>query len=250
MLKDSRERFTETAPLYHRYRPGYPDALVDWMLERAALRPPATVIDVGCGTGIATRLFVARGFRAIGVDPNEEMLAYARSLGGARYVRGEAAATGLRGASADLVIVAQAFHWFDVPVALAEFARILRPGSSCAAFWNLRAEGPLLDEYECLLRQASVEYEGLPKPWQTLDRIRASAGVEGISEAEFHHVQRLDREGFFGRVHSSSYVAHGLRDPATFHRALDEMFDRHQRDGHIDIEYRAVALLWRFAVRA
>ena len=170
---DSRERFSAAADLYHRYRPSYPDALVDWIERTAGLLPPARVADVGCGTGISTRLIAARGFDVTGIDPNEAMLAHARAAGGARYRRGTATETGLGDRSVDLVTVAQAFHWFDVPAALAEFRRILAGPGWCAAFWNLRAAAPFMDDYDRLLRAQSSQYEVLRRvdelEWELLD---------------------------------------------------------------------------------
>lgn len=247
MTLDSRVRFSATADAYHRYRPTYPPELVDWIIETAGLRPQAVVADVGCGTGISARLFAQRGFDVVGIDPNEAMLRHAREQGGARYLCGEATATGLAGGSVDLVTVGQAFHWFDVPATLAELRRIVRPGGSCAAFWNLRADTPFLREYDALLRAYSREYDVLLKPEATLLLLRSAEGVAGAQEAEFAHVQVLDRSGLFGRAHSSSYVAHGVDDPEGFDRALAELFDRHQSGGRVEFRYRTLALCWRLA---
>ena len=118
---DPRDRFSAAADLYHRYRPSYPEALLGWIERTTGLPPPARVADVGCGTGISSRPLAERGYAVTGVDPNEAMLAHARAAGGADYRLGSATDTGLPGGSFDLVTVAQAFHWFDVPAALAEF---------------------------------------------------------------------------------------------------------------------------------
>jgi SAM-dependent methyltransferase len=244
---DSRERFSATALNYRRYRPSYPDALFDWLATEAGLAPGAAVADVGCGTGISTRLLAERGYEVVGIDPNEDMLQQARREGGARYVRGEATATGLADASLELVAAAQAYHWFDVPASLAEFRRILRPGGHCVAFWNLRGEGPFMDAYDALLRAHASEYGVLQKPRQTIAALKARPEVVAVREAEFAHAQRLDRDGLFGRAYSSSYVVHGLVDKHGFDAALRELFDSHASAGAIEFPYRCVALLWRIS---
>jgi SAM-dependent methyltransferase len=238
---DPRDRFSAAADLYHRYRPSYPEALLAWIEQTVGLRPRGRVADVGCGTGISTRLMAARGFDVIGVDPNEPMLAHARSEGAARYAQGTATETGLPDGSVDLVTVAQAFHWFDVPAALAEFRRILTPPGWCAAFWNLRKPSPFMDDYDRLLRAQSSEYEVLLKPETTLQAILRAEAVLEARQAEFPNRQLLDRDGLFGRAYSSSYVIHGVADPAAFDRSLGEVFDRHQSGGNVEFLYRTVA---------
>jgi SAM-dependent methyltransferase len=240
---DPRDRFTGLAATYQRHRPSYPPALFDWIESLFAPRRPSTAADVGCGTGIATRLLAARGLDVVGVDPNEDMLAAARAEGGARYVRGDAEATGLAGASVDLVACAQAFHWFDAGRAFAEFRRVVRPDGWCAAWWNGRASSPLNDEYERLLTTYSEEY---PTLFGGDDMATFRAGVRGdVRTATFANSQRLDRDGYLGRVESSSYVRHGTSRKDEFLREVAALFGRHERDGTVEILYACRAFAWR-----
>jgi len=244
---DSRERFTVTAATYARYRPSYPKGLVDCIVQTAEVRPGARIADVGCGTGISTRLFMDRGFDVVGIDPNEGMLAEARRDGGAaNYQRGDATATGLASGSVDLVTVAQAFHWFDVPMAMAEFRRILKAGGWCAAFWNVRTGTPFMRAYEELLNGVS-EYRAVPKPREAIAAIEAHAGIVSLTAAEFPNAQLLDRTGLFGRAASSSYVAHGVEKREVFERSLGELFDRHAVNGVVEFTYVTRSRMWRFA---
>lgn len=245
-MKDPKARFSETADAYGKYRPSYPPALVDWVLRTAGVQPPAWIGDVGCGTGISTRLFAGRGLRVVGIDPNEEMLRLAAARSG-RFLRAEAARTALRAASLDLVVSGQAFHWFDLATVMPELKRVLKPGGTVAAFWNRRTSTPFLDEYERLLRTHSTEYGGIPGPRETLPRIKASPYVADLSEAEFANSQEFDLDGVIGRARSSSYVIHGVSDLTAFERALAAAFERHQAGGKVTFAYRSVVLAWRFA---
>jgi SAM-dependent methyltransferase len=182
----------------------------------------------------------------VGVDPNEPMLERARAAGGARYVRGQAEATGLPEASVALVTVAQAFHWFDQAAAFREFRRILRPGGWTAAFWNLRASSPFMDAYDQVLRAYSREYAVLLSHDQSLESL-ASGAVLDVRRAEFPNAQELDRAGLHGRAGSSSYVVHGVADREGFDRALDAAFDAHAEDGRVGYLYRVVGLCFRIA---
>jgi SAM-dependent methyltransferase len=245
MMLDFRSRFAASAEHYDRHRPSYPAALVDWIIASTGRQPPARVADVGCGTGIATRLFADRGFEAIGIDPSEEMLAVARGAGGARYVRAEAAATSLASGTVDLVIAAQCFHWFAIVPTLLELRRILRPDGWCAAFWNLRGATPFMQGYYDLIRTHSSEFEVLERQEAAPAALRVAKGVESCLEAEFANRQSLDHAGLLGRAYSSSCVKHGVQDKAAFEDGLSELFFRHQTGGRVELRYRTVALCWK-----
>ncbi len=115
---------------YARYRPTYPKALADSLGALAPARGLA--IDVGCGTG---QLSVDLGqvFEAVlAVDPSADQLANALAHPKVRYAEGSAEALPAEDASADLVTVAQAAHWFDLPVFYEEVRRVARPGAVLA----------------------------------------------------------------------------------------------------------------------
>lgn len=144
----SEERKTELAEAfagqgedYDRLRPGYPPAALEAML--AALADAASslrAVDLGAGTGKLSWALVERGFEVTAVDTSAEMLETARRRGarGALATRvAPAEATGLPAASAELVTVAQAWHWFDAEAASAEALRLLAPGGVLALVWNM-----------------------------------------------------------------------------------------------------------------
>jgi SAM-dependent methyltransferase len=243
-VEDSKRRFTLAADAYARYRPSYPPDLVRFVL--GDVPRGGRIADVGCGTGITTRLFSREGHRVVGVDPNEAMLARARSEGGL-FLRGDATATGLLSCSVDLVIAGQAFHWFAHEGALGEFARILKPGRPAAVFWNERGRSAFMDAYEELLVGASHEYRAIPKPGPALAFLRSSERVEDLREHVFPNNQAMDRDGFFGRVHSSSYVVHGIPDLEAFDRGLQALFDHHARDGRVAFAYETLAARFRLS---
>src|SRR5687767_10433545 len=70
---DPTGRFTGLADLYARCRPAYPTEALDFLTERCRLKPGSVVIDVGCGTGISSRLLAVRGWHVLGIEPNAEM---------------------------------------------------------------------------------------------------------------------------------------------------------------------------------
>ncbi len=242
---DPLERFSPVAEDYARGRPSYPAELIDWVVAEARLGAGARVADLGCGTGLAARLFAARGFAVVGVDPSAAMLAQARVAGGGpRYVRATGESSGLAAGCADLVCVAQALHWFDLPRALGEFARLLRPGGGVAAFWNERRESALMRAYDELLLRHAVHFRDRHYSHGVLAGLRDDRRVTGLRQARFATRQELDWPAFLARVSSSSYVAHGLRDRAGFVAGLRGLFERFARDGRLVFDYDTPAVLF------
>lgn len=88
----------------------------------------------------------------------------------------------------------------------------------------------------------------MERPLRTIAALRAAPPVREVREAEFAYAQSFDREGFFGRVFSSSYVQHGLADRAGFERALGALFDRCQAGGSVEFAYRTVAIGFTLAL--
>jgi SAM-dependent methyltransferase len=124
------------AAVYDRYRPAPPRELLDLLTIVAQVDRPKLVVDLGCGTGLATRAWADRADDVVGVEPNPNMLARARAetvMPNVRYVEAFASETGLPEGGADLVTTWQAFHWMEPQPALAEAARLLRDGGVFAA---------------------------------------------------------------------------------------------------------------------
>ncbi|MEV4311075.1 class I SAM-dependent methyltransferase [Actinocrispum sp. NPDC049592] len=129
--------FGAQARAYAEHRPDYPDPAIDWVLPP----DPVHVLDLAAGTGKLTQSLVARGLRVTAVEPDPGMRAELRKrFPGTKALAGTAEDIPLAGASVDAVLVGQAFHWFDVPKALNEIGRVLRPGGALGAMWNLEDE--------------------------------------------------------------------------------------------------------------
>jgi SAM-dependent methyltransferase len=126
------EGFGADAGRYDRARPSYPADLVDRIV---AASPGRDVLDVGCGTGISSRLFQAAGCTVLGVDPDPRMAELARRGGAAAEV-GKFEDWDPAGRSFDAVVAAQAWHWVDPVAGAARAVAVLRPGGRLAVFWN------------------------------------------------------------------------------------------------------------------
>jgi SAM-dependent methyltransferase len=130
-----RQAFGDIASLYDQSRPGYPDAAVDWLVADGVER----VVDLGAGTGKLTRSLAARGLDVVAVEPSEGMREQLRAvLPEVEVLDGSGESLPLPDASVDAVLMAQAWHWVDVPRASVEVARVLRPGGYLGLVWNRR----------------------------------------------------------------------------------------------------------------
>ncbi len=147
--------FDGVAEQYERARPEYADEAVDWTVDRLGLAPGSRVLDLAAGTGKLTRQLMRRGLDVVAVEPGDEMRrVLQRMLPEVEALAGTAEAIPLPEASVDAVTVGQAFHWFERDAALAEMARVLRPGGGIALLWNRwDEEDPLLSRVDALLRE-------------------------------------------------------------------------------------------------
>jgi SAM-dependent methyltransferase len=127
--------FGVAAAEYERARPSYPSAAIEWMLPAGA----RAVADVGAGTGKLTRALAGRGLEVVALEPSEGMrLTLEAELPEVRALAGRGERLPLADDSVDVVTYAQAWHWVDEGAALAEAARVLRPGGRLACVWNVR----------------------------------------------------------------------------------------------------------------
>lgn len=128
--------FGAQASAYAEHRPDYPAEAIKWCLDPLE-STPLRVLDLAAGTGKLTAGVVALGHHVTAVEPDEQMLSeLVRRNGGVRALPGTAERIPVPGGTVDAVVVGQAFHWFDQTRALAEIARVLRPGGVLAALWT------------------------------------------------------------------------------------------------------------------
>jgi SAM-dependent methyltransferase len=246
------ERFTGLAGAYDKYRPSYPAAALDFIVQRSGLNTASVLVDVGSGTGISSRLFAARGIRVVGIEPNDDMRALAASVPiptsqpTPEYRKGNAETTGLSNGFATAVLSAQAFHWFDPAVALPEFHRILQPDGWVALMWNERDEtDPFTAAYGAVIRTA--------KDAATVEGPRGRAGdpllVHPLFEAgervRFAGEQEVDEEGALGRAFSASYAPRAPAEVEAWTAGLRQVFAAHQRDGRATLRYETTVYLAR-----
>lgn len=244
VTNDSTTRFSNRVADYVRYRPGYPDELVQILRDEAGLKSSSSVADIGSGTGISTKLFLRFGCVVWGIEPNREMReaaeAQLREQPCFHSINGMAESTSLETASVDLVVAGQAFHWFDVARTRAEFARILRPTGIVALFWNSRHldTTPFLKGYEKLLQDFATDYQQVDHKRIDGSILKVFFGGDHFQTRAFPNSQSFDFEGLRGRLLSSSYApSAGHPRHAPMLLELERLFQEHEIDGQVRFDY-------------
>ena len=172
------------------------------------------MVDLAAGTGKLARDLASRFQQVVAVEPLDEMRAVIeRSLPAVQAVRGSAETMPLGPGSADAVFAAQAFHWFDGRRALAEIARVLRPGGGLALMWNStpweNREGPWFSALDDVLERSRADLSTLRRHG-TGEWMRAFDGdrlFEPLHNARFENPHRASRADFIAALASRSYVA-------------------------------------------
>lgn len=254
MTRDTVERFTDRVADYARHRPHYPAALLDLLAQRCGFMPAWIVADIGAGTGILTELLLRNGNAVYAVEPNDAMRAVAEQtlapFPSFHTSSGRSEATGLPEASIDLIVVGQAFHWFEPAATRTEFQRILQPDGWVALIWNSRRNDgtPFLAAYQQLLDEFGVDYRRVDHQHVIDDDVLARFYGGPYTVDSLPNRQVLDLEGLAGRIFSTSYMPGigDLRRAATQAR-LEEIFAAHAVDGRVVMEYDTKLHLGRLA---
>jgi SAM-dependent methyltransferase len=242
-MMDSVERFSNRVANYVKFRPDYPHEIVGYLAKHCGLSPDSVIADIGCGPGISSRMFLENGNRVFGVEPNKAMreaaAEYLAAYPSVELVDGTSANTTLASDSVDLVVAAQAFHWFDAEKTRPEFERILKSDGHIVLIWNERQldTTPFLIEYEAFINKYGRDYGQVRHENIAVDELLAFFQREYFSET-FPNVQIFDFEGLMGRLLSSSYMPTEFE--AVFEQMIDELrqlFAKHAESGKIKIFY-------------
>jgi SAM-dependent methyltransferase len=241
---DAKNRFSNRVADYLRYRPRYPDGVLEFLRSKCNLSAPHTIADVGSGTGFLSELFLKNGNQVFGVEPNQEMrqageeylAAYARFTS----INGSAEVTTLPDSGVDFVTVGQAFHWFKPEPTHREFARILRPDGWVAIVWNDRTLSTtgFAVSYEELLVRFGTDYARVKDSYPQAEDIRAFFGHEKFLTHQLPNFQQFNLESLRGRLRSSSYVpTDGDPNFVPMMAALDGLFSTHEENGRVLMEF-------------
>jgi SAM-dependent methyltransferase len=202
------EGFEREADAYDRGRPDYPSEVVAFLSAVLPLEPGVTVVDLAAGTGKLTRLLVPTGADVMAIEPVPAMRTILeRALPTISVRDGTAEHTGIEAGGVDAVVAAQAFHWFDGSRAVAELARVIRPGGRLGIVFNVRDES---DPLQAALGRIWAPHRG-ETPTHRGGDWRSAFDEDGpfspLARRTFAFVQRLTPAALVDRAVSVSFIA-------------------------------------------
>lgn len=246
MSFNSTERFSKTVSNYIKFRPGYPESIIDFMQKHLGMNQDSIIADIGSGTGKLTKLFLEHGNPTYAVEPNQPMREAAEDILG-HYpnfisIDGTSESSNLEHNQIDFIVAAQAFHWFNIPESRKEFLRILKPGGKVLLIWNKRVDtaSKLMKGYNNFIETYSTDYQKVNLRYIDHKDFQLFFGHNAY---QLHHIynniQHFDLEGLKGRYLSCSYAlaeSHGAYSEAM--QQLEQLFHQNAVDGKIQMVYR------------
>lgn len=243
------QKFNGKAELYEKYRPSYPNELIDYLYENAKCD---NVADIGAGTGKFTRCLTSKPWRVTAVEPNGDMREKLAAVENITIVNAPAENTGLPEHSFGLITAAKAFHWFDADKFKRECQRILAPNGKVAIIWNNSVKEGLVARQKEICRKycgdliKNQEREG-KRSAEDGDKFLRGGYFAELLVREFSGERVLDRESFIGETLSRSYAPRkGDANYEPFVEELSALFSEFECGGKALIKTRIICYLGSF----
>ncbi len=177
-------RFDGVADLYERYRPGYPVALIDTLVEISGLQPGNRLLEVGSGTGKATRMLAGRGYSILCIEPGRNLAALAaqtlKAFPEVSFDTVPFEEWRVQPGVFDLVYSAQAWHWVPQPLGFSRAAQALKDNAYLGLFWNMypQLRGAVYEGIQAVYQRLAPELAASREPLESLAAQREAAILE------------------------------------------------------------------------
>ena len=227
--KINADRFSGFAGLYENTRPSVPEMACNILIDYLG-KNPDTIVDLGCGTGLSTVVWEVKCEQVIGLEPNEDMLAEARSKENRHisFIKAFSDHTTLPDVTADITVCSQSFHWMEPNTTLSEVNRILKPGGIFAAIdcdwppicdWRAEMAYQAFMVKAHLIQRANAEMRNSFRRWdksEHLSNIKNSGYFRYCREIVFLSKERCSAERFSNIAFSQSAIQTILKTQPSF----------------------------------
>lgn len=245
-------RFSGFAELYAGARPRPPLKVTEIVLAYLRKSGAELTVDLGCGTGLSSRIWLGVSKRIVGIEPTDDMRKVAAATGESiEFIDASSYATTLPTASADIVTCSQSFHWMEPGATLAEVARILTQGGVFAAYdcqWPVQWDWPAEQAHVRFFSRAAalLAAHGLDRDERSFpkdrhcDNVRDSGHFRYVAQAWFDHVEPCDSQRYIEMALShgqiQALIKHGVADIeaeiATFAAVCNQSLARQMRTSY------------------
>jgi len=248
---DNTAKFSGRAEIYTKARPSYSPLLFEHLATLKQLDKGCSIADIGSGTGILSQQLLEKGCSVYCVEPNDDMRKTAEKLlshyNSFISVNGTAENTGLVANTADIITVAQAFHWFDAERFKAECKRILKQDGIVALIWNSRDNNSeLIKENAQVCRQYCPNFKGFSGGIENIDE-----RINNFFDGKYEYVSYpnnliFDEDKFINRMLSGSYsLKQGEPEYDNYINALKKLFKKHSQNNIMNMPNNTVAYIGR-----
>lgn len=245
------DKFNHLADIYEKYRPSYPEEYIKETITKCHLDSESLVADIGAGTGILSRQLLHNNLKVVGVEPNSDMRKILKKLEtneNFRAIDGTAEHTNIENNSVDLIVVAQAFHWFDKEKFKKECKRILKPNGKVWILWNQ------LDENKEIVKEQKKIDDKYTNRFQEVNGILSATKkedkIQGFFKDNIYEAKVVDnplendKERFIGSNLSKSYSL--KKDDVNYDKyieAFGKVFDKYSENGKVMIPNKTYGYL-------
>lgn len=240
-------KYTNKAKYYSKYRPTYPNECVEYILSESNLKENSCIADIGAGTGIFTKKLIDKDFIIYAIEANEDMFNELKRLEHDKLVaiHSKAEETKLLNDSIDLVVVAQAFHWFDKHKFKQECNRILKENCNIALIWNEVNYKTYIGKYIMNLIDKYTNSNKLYKiDLSNNDSLVEDFFCDTYQKRCYSNNMELTEEQFIGDYLSKSYAP--TKNSVNYKEYLEDLrliFSKCSKEGLITIEQNTYVYL-------
>lgn len=230
-----KDKYTDKAQVYSNYRSSYPIKCVKELLQKTNLKDDSAIADIGAGTGIFTKMLFEKDFTIYAIESNEDMFKELKKLNykKLKLIHSIAEDTTLYDESIDLIVVAQAFHWFDKEKFKKECKRILKPNSYIALLWNeIDYSTDIANDILKLVTDFTDGEEIYRINLQNDDSlVNGFFYNNSFDKKSYNNNMELTRKKFIGNYLSKSYAPiQKEKRYKEYLKKLNEIFDKHSKN--------------------